>query len=312
MCKHIVTLCLNPSIDTTLWIPEFALGEEMVVQTERKDPSGKAVNVSRVLGHYEVENTAVLLAGRDNLALLRRLLEDENFNYRIIEVDGSTRENISIANNQSNLARFIRKSFVVDYDTIGRIKDTLTEVVKPDTLVVISGRLPDGISNKLLGEICDHLRNLGAAISFDSVSVTATDIITQKPWVIKPNLSELEKMVGQELTTPAEIIAACKPFVEAGVHHCLVSMGGDGALYTGVQGNWLATVPEVDVKSTVGAGDSLLAGFIIGVRSGHSISKCLAAAVAFGTAACMLEGTQPPHKLTFANILTQVSIQPLP
>ncbi len=310
MFKKIVTLALCPTLDTTIWLDALNKGEENQAVEERYDASGKAVNLSRIFTDYGVENTCILLLGRENKTRYLQQLDKENIAYRLVEVDGYTRENLSLVENNRCVTRIIRKGFTVEYQAVEQVLSLLDELVCEGTLLMVSGRLPEGISPKVLGLICSRAKERGAEISLDCQSLNLEETAAIAPWIIKPNHEEFCKLLGEACPSEPEAIAqAAAKVLAKGLPRLLVSLGGDGLLYADQHTALYAQVPAVEVRSTVGAGDSSLAGFVKSYQSRCDLERCLATAAAFGTSACMLEGTQPPHKLTVGNILRQITVR---
>ncbi|MEG2087716.1 MAG: 1-phosphofructokinase family hexose kinase [Angelakisella sp.] len=312
MFSKIITLSLNPAIDVTLWTQTLQPDEDNLVEGEQYDAAGKAMNVSRVLRYYGLDSTALVLAGRHNLYRYEQRLKAEKVNYKLITIDGYIRENLSIVQPDRTVTRLMREGFCVEYETVEEIKTQLTEVVEPNALVVISGKLPRGISPTVLKMICRHITQLGGKISLDTTSLELEDILEIRPWVMKPNYQEFCQLAGRELSSINDMVALGRQINAKGVENCLVSLGPEGILYTSDSGVFRVQVPAVDVISSVGSGDCTLAGFIMSVQQELPLERCLKVAAAFGTAACLTEGTNPPPKLATANILQQLKVCKIP
>ncbi len=309
MFSKIITLSLNPALDLTLWTDTLMPDSDNVVQDERYDAAGKAVNVSRTLRYYDVDNLAIVLAGCHNLHRYEQQLRNERVHYRIITIDGYIRENISIVQPDRTVTRLMREGFYVEYQAVDEILQVLTETVEQNSLVAISGSLPKGINPKVFKEICAHISGLGAKIALDTSSLVREDIYEIRPWVIKPNYAELCGIVGKKRVNWKEMVEIGREMNAHGVEHCIVSAGQEGLLYVGGGRAIRAEVPEVDVVSSVGAGDSALAGFIMMLQQERDLDSSVRLAAAFGTAACLTDGTNPPAKLATANILQQVKLR---
>lgn len=311
MFSKIITLSLNPAIDVTLWTQTLKSDQDNLVEDEQYDAAGKAMNVSRALHYYGTESTALVLAGRHNLHRYEERLKVEKVNYRLVTVDGYIRENISIVQPDRSVTRLIRDGFCVEYEAIDEIKEQLSQMVEDNSLVVISGKLPRGISPKVLKMICHHVTSLGGKIALDTSTLALEDFYDIKPWIIKPNYAEACELAGRELTTEQSIAELGREVNAHGIDNCLISLGPEGLIHTCAEGATRVLVPTIDVISAVGAGDCTLAGFIMSVQQGLSVERCLRVAAAFGTAACLTEGTNPPPKLATANIIQQLKINKL-
>jgi fructose-1-phosphate kinase PfkB-like protein len=122
------------------------------------------------------------------------------------------------------------------------------------------------------------------------------DFAAVKPWFIKPNQEEISRCVGKEIRTPAEALEAAREIRARGIENVMVSLGGDGAVLSSAEGDFTVSVPKIDVISTIGAGDSSVAGFCAAFAEGKSPIECLINAVSYGSAACLTAGTNPPKR----------------
>ena len=136
MFDHIITLSLNPAIDATLWVERIGKGEDNSVRYEKYESAGKAMNVSRALGIYGVQTQALVLAGAHNRERYEEPLKEEGIQYTIIPVEGYTRENISIVEENRTVTRFLREGFTVPYEAITQLLELLSQEVKERTLVL--------------------------------------------------------------------------------------------------------------------------------------------------------------------------------
>ena len=312
MFDHIITLSLNPAIDATLWVDRIQTGADNVVRMERYESAGKAMNVSRALRIYGVESLALVLAGSNNRKRYEEPLRTEGIRYTLIPVEGYTRENISVVQEDHNVTRFIRGGFSVPYEAVTELTQLLSREVREGSLVVISGTLPAGISDSVLKGICLAIREKGGVLALDtSARFSLEDMAEISPWLIKPNREELEALAHRELPTTRDLVEFCRQLEGCGVRPCLVSMGDSGILYTGEEGVYQVMVPNVNVVSAVGSGDYCLAGFVLSQATGKDLVRSLKTAASFGTAACLTEGTSPPTCIATANILQQVLCEKL-
>ncbi len=309
MFDKIITLSLNPAADSTCYMKEFIQGDNNVVESELYDAAGKAVDVSRVLQCYGIANTALIVAGQDGSRRYFERLEDEKVTTRVIYTEGRLRENICIVSADGTETRLVRNGPMIKHHTIQELKTVLAEEIKPATLVVVAGLMPEGISNENLCEICAFIKECGGIIALDTRSVTLEDVAKIKPWAIKPNFEELCALVGKELHSIEEVKEAVHQISEAGVHHVLASLGEDGVIYTNGSVTYKADVPVLsEIRSSVGAGDAALAGFIIAHDYKYDPKRSVQYAAAFGTASCLVEGTNPPRRISVAMINNQINV----
>lgn len=310
MFNKIITLSLNPVADITFYVNRYVPGVENTVESELYDAAGKAVDVSRVLRSYEIENTALIVAGQENSKRYFERLKDENVATRVIYTDGRLRENISIVTPDGVLTRLVRKSPKLKHRAIDELEAALSEEIKkPATLVVVAGQMPDGVDDEMFTEICAFIKSCGGVIALDTKAMTLDNIAKIRPWVVKPNFQELCALVGRKPATQQELKDAVRQVAEAGAHHVLASLGAEGMIYTDGKIFYRADVPELsEIKSTLGAGDASLAGFIIAHDYKYDLKRSVQFAAAFGTASCLVEGTNPPRRISVAMVNNQVSV----
>ena len=307
--KKIITLSLNPVADITLYLNQFVSNEDNAVESELYDAAGKAVDVSRVLRSYEIQNTALIVAGQDNCKRYFERLRDEHVDTRVIYAEGRLRENISIITPDGSHTRLIRQSPTLRHRTIDELETVLSEEILQDTLVVVAGQMPDGVTDEIFCEICAFIRECGGIIALDTRAATCENLAKIRPWVIKPNYDELCQLVGRQPKSRDELKQAAAEIAACGVTHVLVSLGAEGMFYTDGKVFYRAEVPALsEIKSTVGAGDAALAGFIIAHDYKYDIKRSIQFAAAFGTASCLVEGTNPPRRISVAMINNQVKV----
>ncbi|RGX54872.1 MULTISPECIES: 1-phosphofructokinase family hexose kinase [Anaerotruncus] len=307
--KKIITLSLNPVADITCYVENFEPGGDIMVESELYDAAGKAVDVSRVLQSYGIANTALIVAGEENSKRYFNRLKDENVSTRVIYTEGRLRESINIVDPKGRSVRLVRKSPRLTSRAINELEIALSEEIEPATLVVVAGAMPEGVTDDIFCEICSFIRENGGSIALDTKSATLENIAKIQPWVIKPNYAELCALVGHELNGLEEVVCAAKRLAGLGIRHVLVSLSAEGALYTDGEVTYKADVPELsEIKSTIGAGDAALAGFIIAHDYKYDLKRSLQLAAAFGTASCLVEGTNPPRRISVAMINNQVKV----
>ncbi len=292
MFQKVITITLNPSLDATLWVNRFDLSEPVIATREVTYPGGKAINVSRVLTSLGVENKAIGIVGEDNAHKFMNLLDEENISYDFIEISGSIRENLSIVLPDGNLFKINRSGFSVGENTMDALNRLIEKEIDgfDSALLIFAGSLPKNISSHQYKELIMRFRSEKTKVCIDTDVLSGKDIMEIKPYVIKPNHIELSHIAGKKLESFDEIKEYA---VELSKHveHVLVSMGADGLLYAGNGCVFNCNAPKVQVKSTIGAGDTTLAAFITALLGRKDISQCVTYATACGTASVLLEGT---------------------
>ncbi len=307
MRRHIITVTLNPSIDVTLWVDGMHPDKTNRVLSETREVGGKGINVSRVVRSFGLENLCIAVAGSDNCREFSDFLEQDGLQYELLQVDGLVRENLTLRN-ESETMKINRKGPALSTLMIGALMALVQTRLRADDIVVFAGSLPENVSVQDYVELILAIKKSGARIALDSDMLRLEDYRRISPWLIKPNIHELNNIIPVQGTTITDVVDAAHTLREAGVENVLVSLGGNGLVYVGEEGVVRAAVPQVEVKSTVGAGDSALAGFLVGAAKGQSVEDSVRLAAACGTACAMLDGTAVATKETAALLLEQITI----
>lgn len=292
MFDKIITVTLNPSIDITLWLDRFVFDDPNKVEREHTDAGGKGINVSRVLTSLGVEQTALTIAGEKNSKIFLDMLRAEKVNYDVIPNIGSIRENLTVMLPDERLIKINRKGTLIPQVVMECFEERLLHSFNEgeSVLVVFAGSLPEGITKESYIQLIKNVQSKGAKVAIDSALLTMEDYIDIKPFIIKPNLEELEHITNERHVTLEGIIESARPMTDA-VEHLLISMGGKGMLLVKKNGYLFASAPKVEVKSTIGAGDTALAGYIFALMRRMSEEDALCFATACATASVELEGT---------------------
>lgn len=310
--KHdIVTITLNPSIDVTLWVDGLDSDKANRVQQELRQAGGKGVNVARVTGEFGLHTRCVVVAGRDNAEELQNYLDSEQLVCEMLRVDGAVRENLTLRCGDETVK--INRSGPTLYSKMGAVLPAwIGERIRPESVAVFAGSLPNGVSVGQYADMMLAAKNAGALVAVDTTALKLWDYTRVSPWLIKPNIHELAELADTPCNTPEQTIATARMVREkTGIAHVLVSLGGKGLLYSGEGGEYLVESPCVEVKSTVGAGDSLLGGFIAGYCKGQPLTDILRMAVACGADCVRHDGTALATHRTMQELVEQVVVRPV-
>ena len=303
----IYTLTLNPAYDVHAYIDEFTPYHENLAHLQSKIAGGKGVNISRALNNAGICHTAMVVVGSQNAADFKKEITDCGIESVFIERPGMIRENLTFHCGNAPETRISFSGFSLDRDILDVLNTQMT--IDSDTYVTFTGRLPKGISVQDAIGFLKKLQDQGAKIILDSKSFALEDIFTIRPWLIKPNQEEISELFGCEINTFDDCLQKAKVFCDRGVTNVMVSLGEQGALLLNGGNTYIATPPAVEAVSTIGAGDSTIAGFLTATYQGLTPEQCLAVAVSFGTAACLTEGTQPPVYAQANEILDKITVK---
>ena len=298
---RIITLTLNPAFDTHCITENFRLGHESFFEILSKDAGGKGINISRALNAVNVDNTAIVVVGKDNGEEYCTKLGNGGVKYNPLFVDGRIRENIILYDKTDTETRVSFNGFKVDKGLFAEVVKVIGEI-GDDTIITLTGSNPKGVNVAEVKEFVKELKAKGAKVVIDNRSFTLSDILETKPFLIKPNKDEISGYVGRDIKTIDEMLSVAKDIRTKGVENVLISSGGDGAVLACEEGEFSVIPPKITAVSTIGAGDSMIAGFIYAFIDGKTKSDCLKYAVSFGTAACKQKGTLPPDIKDIQNI----------
>lgn len=309
MPMKIYTLTLSPAYDVHAVSEKILACHENLATVRSREAGGKGVNISRALHNYAVPNTAVVVLGTENYGDFERSLAQDGLECILFKQAGRIRENLTIHCADGPETRISFTGFCVDAGVLDSIRSTMK--VDGDTIVTFTGRAPEGISLNVVKAFLKDLQAQGAKIVLDSRSFGVEDIYEVKPWLTKPNQEEISMFFDCPVETMEAALEKAKIFAANGVENAMISLGQHGALLVVGQHAYVALPPKINAVSTVGAGDSSIAGFLAATLAGKSPGECLRTAVAFGTAACLTEGTLPPQKADVERILEQVTVKEL-
>ncbi|WP_214366914.1 1-phosphofructokinase [Pseudonocardia sp. H11422] len=291
----IVTLTPNPSLDRTVEIDELRRGEVIRALGGRVDPGGKGVNVSRALAAGDVATVAVLPSGGAEGSQLSALLAPLGVQVAQVPIAGALRSNITIVEPDGTTTKLNESGPELRRDEIEAIERRVVEVAEHAAWVVAAGSLPRGVDSGFYAELVAALRGAGnsrAQVCIDASGAPFDAAVDAGPDLVKPNTEELAELVGRPLRRIGDVVDAAAEVRKRGVGTVLVSLGADGALLVGPDEVLHGWAPPVRVRSTVGAGDATLAGFLAGGGRGR---PALVTALAYGTAAVSLPGSVMPR-----------------
>lgn len=295
--KAIRTITINPSFDLHYTVPDFEAGKENLVTAIEVEASGKGVNTSRALHVCGVENLAYVIIGDENGAAFVSQMERDGVPCRYFQISGRIRENITVHPAKGKETRISLNTFRVPEPALAELEAAILAEDLPETLVTFSGRIPKGLEKARVAGMLRKLIAGGAKLVVDSASFTPDDLRDLHPWFIKPNEQEIVSFLGRTPKTADEAAADARELVRAGVSEtAMISLGGNGAAWSDGRETYVLRVPRLENPvSTIGAGDSTIAGLLAGTAQGLPPADALRLAVAYGTAACMTPGTLPPR-----------------
>ncbi|OGI04871.1 MAG: 1-phosphofructokinase [Candidatus Melainabacteria bacterium GWF2_32_7] len=294
----ILSVTLNPSLDYVLQVNNLALEETQRSQGASFYASGKGINVSRMLARFSVQTSSWGFVGGLNGDRLLRILEDEGIDSRFIPCNDETRINVIVTELPTyKQLRISAKGPNISGEELDKLYKRIKNLPEEIEFVTFGGSLPQGVSSDIYKNLIEIILSKNVKCVLDTSNEPLTLGIQAKPYLIKPNLHELCQIIGTEkLRDLEEIKVAAAQIVKSGVKNVVVSLAKDGAIFVNENKIIHALAPNVEVKSKVGAGDSMVAGLIYAMHRNMSEEDTIIYGIAFGTAAVLTPGTELAYK----------------
>ena len=308
----IYTVTLNPAIDKTIILEELKKGEVNRILNSRVDVGGKGINVSKVLCSLNTRSICTGILGKENsdffLKYLTNLGIDTNFHI----ISGENRTNIKIVEKTNYILTDINdRGFKMTMKDLDNFLSYFLFFVKEGDIVVISGSLPEGIDSDSYGYIIEKLKEKKAKVVLDADGEPLYYGMKSIPYAIKPNIDELKKVMEIDENDMDSILSGGKRLVDTGIKKVLISLGSKGAIYITEEGSFFSESFKVPVKSTVGAGDAMVAALAYAIKNQLNDIDTLKLATACAASKVMTEGTKKPDSLLINKIVKDVGIRQL-
>lgn len=268
---EVVTLTLNPAVDCTVTIPGFAAGKVNRVETVYHRPGGKGVNVALALAGMGHRVAVTGFLGEENRALFDQAFVEARVADYFVHLAGSTRVGIKIVDAEKKETTDINfPGLTPPGNALGLLRSGMEQLAA--SWFVLSGSLPEGVDATIYQSLIRSLRQRGCKVTLDTSGAPLRHALEAGPDIIKPNIEELSTLIGARLDTLAKVAEAARNILQQyGVELVVVSMGAEGALFVTKDECISAVPPAMEVRSTVGAGDAMVAGIISGALRGMSL-----------------------------------------
>jgi 1-phosphofructokinase len=287
----VITVTLNPSLDRTIEVDALVPGAVHRAGQVRVDAGGKGVNIARALGANGHPALAVLPCGGSDGDELALLLSRAGVPHVAVPIGGEVRTNVSIVEPSGTVTKINTPGPTLTAGELDAVLVATLAAAREGTWVALGGSLPPGVADDVYARLTAALHERGSRVAVDSTGAALLAALPLHPDVIKPNHEELAEAAGVPVRTLGEAAAAARVLREQGARAVLVSLGADGVLLVDDGGAVHGSAAVPAVRSTVGAGDATLAGFLAGGGAG---ATALAEALAWGAAAVGLPGSRMP------------------
>jgi 1-phosphofructokinase len=287
----ILTLTLNPSLDRTIEVGSLTRGAVIRAAAAHLDPGGKGVNVSRALLANQVRSCAVIPFGGDEGRQLVGLLSAEGIDMIPVPVGGATRSNVTLAEPDGTVTKLNEPGTALTPAELDTLASAVLDAAESADWVVASGSLPPGVPVDVYAGLCRRFAAAGIETAIDTSGPALVAAVAAGPTLVKPNREELAEATGTPIACLGDVIDAGEKLRAMGARSVLTSLGADGALLMEDDRVWYGRCPVEEPRSSVGAGDAMLAGFLAAGASGET---ALAEGLAWASAAVGLPGSRMP------------------
>lgn len=310
--EKVLTVTLNTAYDLIGRLPRIELGEVNNVEYLGLHPAGKGVNVAKVLKDLKVDVSLGGFLGRENQVGFQNMLKELKLPDYFHLINGATRINVKITETEGDVTDFNFQGYQVSESEWKKFVTTSLDYTKNFDIVAVCGSLPQGILPEQFALWIQALSEQGTKVILDSSNKALLAGLNAKPWLIKPNQRELETIIGRRLSTLSDIANAATTLHKQGIPNVIISMGSEGAIWVSEEGILRAQPPKCDnIISTVGAGDSMVAGLIYGLINNLSKKETLAFASAVSALAVSQTNVGISDYNLISPILEQVKVTSL-
>lgn len=292
----IKTVTLNAAIDKTVEIHDFRVGAVNRITKLQLDAGGKGINVSKVIQALNGESIAVgILAGR-NGEYIQAEIERRGISHDFLFVQGETRINLKVVDPMNSTFTDINEpGTLITDEELKQLEGKIFNGLGSDSSLVLSGSVPNAVSSLIYRHWVERAKLLGVKTFLDADGELLREGIKAKPFLVKPNLHELERLVGQGLSRLEDVAGAARNLLKQGIEMIVVSLGADGAIFAYQDRVIFAEGLSIKVKSTVGAGDAMVAALTQVPEGENYLERAVRWSLATSAAQVTTSGTQPPE-----------------
>ena len=305
----ITTICLNPCFDKTVNVENLQTGQVNRIRDTRVDLGGKGINVAVVASRLGLDVQCIGIMGENGSTELTAMMDREGLKHRFMTVPGHVRTNMKVYSlDGQGVTELNEPGSPLNPEILEQFTAIAEEATRDSNMIVMTGSLPPGCPEGTYRNLMKALEGKKCILDTEGRELEMA-AKGGHPFLIKPNLREMEATLGIELRTMRAIRDAALLFSRLGVQHSVVSMGAMGAMYISAEKTLFAPALRVETKSTVGAGDAMIGGMLLGYEVEKDMAKAFRYGIAAGAASVMTEGTQLIVRSDFEKLLDQVRIQ---
>jgi 1-phosphofructokinase len=306
----ILTVTLNPAIDRTIEVPSFTMDRVNRCEIVQRDIGGKGLNVTKTIHALGGNSKALLVLGGENGEFIANQSKKSALDVAIFKIDGNTRENIKIVDPVKQTYTDINeKGPSINGKQLKALERQIKDLLSPEDWLVISGSAVEGVTEAFYESIFAYARDRDIRIIADVNGNQLKRLLPYNPYLIKPNIHELEELFNVSIKDVDEAISYAKCVIDKGVKVVVVSLGDEGLLWVDRGVVLYAPALKVDVKSTVGAGDAIVGGLTYGLSEGEDKFAIIKRAVAAATCVITTNGSQTGDMALYQSYYHQITVQ---
>ncbi len=307
---RIATVTFSPAIDQTVRVDHFRPNTVNYAQAMHFEAAGKGVNVASFLADAGFTTAVTGFLGQDNAEIFEHFFAHKGIADAFVRIPGLTRTGVKIVDEANQQTTDLNMpGLTPPAGALDSLRTTIEGLAASYDWFALSGRLPPGVPTTTYATLISLLKGYGRQVVLDTSQDALHEGVQARPTIVKPNVDELRQLTGQELADDSAIEQAARQLLGGGIRLVVISMGERGALFVDPASTLLAAPPVVNVKSTVGAGDAMVAGLIAGQAQGLSLPDCARLATAFSLGAITGHGHNLPAPEIVQEYARQVSIR---
>lgn len=308
----IAAMCANPCVDRTITIDKFTYGGMNRIQEIREDGSGKGVNVALACAQLGLESVCLGFMPEERNSLLLERLRAGRCGKELVPCDGAVRVNTKVLDKSTGIVTELNESGpMVSPRQVEQLIESAVRWGSRCSYIVLTGSTPPGCPVDIYGRIITEVKRAAPTcrVVLDAEGGRFAEGLKAMPFMVKPNRFELELLCGRKLANVEDIHAEAIKLIAGGVGLVAVSMGADGAYMTNGELAYTAPALDVPVRSTVGAGDSMVAGMLLALERGLSLADVFRYGMAAGTSSVTTVGTGLIDNMLFEEFIDKIDVR---
>jgi 1-phosphofructokinase family hexose kinase len=312
----ILSITLNPCIDHALFVDELKPHDSNRVVRVERDAGGKGINLSRVVAELGGTSVATGLLGGGTGNYIRHVLDQQGAVHRFLQIEGETRVNFSVEDETDQPpTSFNERGPTISAAELSEFRKLLPELVYAARWIAVGGSMPPGVPKEFYAELVGFARENGIKILVDADGEAMVHALGACPDLVKPNADEASRLLGREIDTLEQAVDAVQELrtrmerEALGTPIAIISRGDKGAVLACAEGVFNGLPPKVDVRSTIGSGDSLLGGFLWALEEGRSIEDAFRLGIACGAATATTSGSEIARRPVIEAVLPGVTVE---